>query len=299
MAQLGPTLIEVFGRAGIKDSDPRIAGLLQNEAIFKATIDDAVANEMLAKLMNDEIATQKLVIPAKSALAAEIYNGQDEHLKRVLSELKVDEAEISEIMKADKTPKKMEAAIKKVNAKLQEALEKAGKKGDSEAEAKLRQEIADLRKTWSDKENEFKTATEKQLADLESERIEMHTGMRIAPYLDRLNFPDEVSADEKRGIAMNRLAGSLSEKKLRVVLKDKKPVLINEAGTEYFDPQNRPVSFEAFAEQSLAPILKKAPAAGTPGAAGITIPGAGSPANSSMAKILDSHLNDSGVKVLG
>jgi hypothetical protein len=299
---LGLALTEVFTRAGIKDSDPRITALLQDPAIFKATIDDTVFSEMMGKLMNEEIAQNKLIPAAKSAWTAEIYNGVDDHLKRLLTdEFKFESEAVTEIMKAEKTPKKVEAALKKLHGKLNAELEKA-RDGKSTADVdKLRQEIVSVREAMGKQETDYKAQLSKRETDFEKERIEMHTQMRLGSYLDRLNVGEGLSADEKYGIMQMRLNGKLSEKKLKLTVQDRKPVLLNEQGTPYYDDQNRLIDFEAFAEQVFAPILTKAPA--TPpagGTGGIQIPGNNGSAMKGFNSMLDKHLEEgAGVKMPG
>lgn len=255
MPQLGITLAELFTRAGVKQEDPTIKALLANEGIFKAEIPaDAVA-ALEGNLMNETIALHKL----KDKMFAEMMGGVDKHMERIFPDLGFDPDTIRDLQKIEKTGPRAEAAMRKLKEKMElkiQELEKTpGKGGDQQ---KLVDEINNLKTAIAAKEAEAQTKISAKEQEWANKELSMLTRFELMQYSDRLNLPNELSAEEKIGIAYDRVNRAIADGKFKLTSENGRIKLTSENGTDAYDASNRKLDFKALAEQSIAPILKKA-----------------------------------------
>lgn len=276
MPQLGNTLAELFTRAGVKQDDPAIKSLLANEAIFKAEISAEAVASLEGNLMNETIALNKL----KDKMYAEHMGGVDKHMERLFPELGFDADTIRELQKVDKTGPRAEAAMRKLKEKMESKiaeLEKVSGKSPADQQ-KLVDEINALKTALASKDTEAATTIQAERDAWNQKELAMLTRFELMQYAGRLNLPNELSAEEKIGIAYDRVNRAIADGKFKLKTENGRITLTSENGSDAYDANNRKLDFKALAEQSIAPILKKAEDPGN-GNQGIIIEGSQSGGN--------------------
>ncbi len=296
MPQLGHTLAELFKRAGVNADQDALKVILQNDAIFKAEIPQEVVNQLEGNLMNETIALTKL----KPKMKAEILDGYDTHLERVVGEMKMGDDVIAAIKAGGTSEKRVEAAIKAVKKQMDDKISELEKKGGKTPEETQRiiHELNELKA----KQAEIVTAHQAEVARLQSDfsnqALSTEFKFKMMKYADKLNLPDEMTVEEKIAFAMTRVNQKVAEGKFKLTKGENGSIrLTDENGADAYDSQNRKLDIDALAEQTLAPVLKKAKQDDNHPLKGVQLDGKASPADVQYQQELMNRMREQGVVI--
>lgn len=294
MPQLGHTLAELFKRAGVNADQDALKVILQNDAIFKAEIPQEVVTQLEGNLMNEAIALTKL----KPKIKAEVLDGYDTHIERIAGEMKLGDDVIAAIKGAGTSEKRAEAALRAIKKQSDDKIAELEKKGGKTPEEtqKIIQELNDEKA----KKAELIAAHQAEVARLQTEgstrELDSEFRFKMMKYADKLNLPEEMTVEEKIAFAMTRVNQKIAEGKFKLSKNESGALRLTDAnGADAYDSQNRKLDIDALAEQTLAPVLKKAKVDDIHPLKGVNLDGKANPADIQYQTDLLKRIAEQGV----
>lgn len=238
-------------KVGIPETDPNIVAIVGNASLADVDIAPETVNTINANLYTADAAInnpeiRKEIIPAGIAIGrAEVFNGLDLTVTQTMDELGLDDAARAEILAEKSTPQRAALLAKKARE-----IGSAGKEGNANTKELVKQ-VNDLNSAISKIKRDHELEIKAKDAEV-SERMlqkDIDTDLTGFNYI----FPKETSLNTKLAAARASINTKLAAKGLKVVSDsagNKK--IIRADGTEYFDEQNKPVSYHDFVSGALA-----------------------------------------------
>lgn len=240
--KLGDILNTLFTKAGIDTDNPSVVALLQNEVIFKADIEDTVAEQMQSNLHTVESARAKLT----NEIKALTYAGVDAELNTAMAEMELSEDLKASILAERSTPKRAALLAKKIK-ETESAKSQSNNKGEK---AELQNEINQLKALHSQTQNDYKAQIDALKSQHENEAIDWQLTSSLSTYNYALG---DIAPELKIQTAKTALANAMSAEGVKVVKENNQLKLVTaKDGTDYFSKQNTKVDLKAFVEQTLA-----------------------------------------------
>ncbi len=242
MKKLGDILDNLFKKAGVDENNPTIVALLQNEAIFKADIDDAAADQIQANLHTIESAKSKI----KREVLAETYNGIDNKLLTTMDELQVPDDVRAAILAERSTPERAALLAKKIK-ELEASKANSNNKGEK---SELQAEINQLKALNAQVATDYKNQIEQLKQAHENEAIDWQLTSSLSGYNYALG---EIDPALKIQTAKTAITQAMQADGVKVVKEGNQLKLVTaKDGTDYFNKQNNTVDLKQYVEQQLA-----------------------------------------------
>ncbi len=242
MKKLGDILDNLFKKAGVDENNPTIVALLQNEAIFKADIDDAAADQIQANLHTIESAKSKI----KREVLAETYNGIDNKLLTTMDELQVPDDVRAAILAERSTPERAALLAKKIK-ELEASKANSNNKGEK---SELQAEINQLKALNAQVATDYKNQIEQLKQAHENEAIDWQLTSSLSGYNYALG---EIDPALKIQTAKTAITQAMQADGVKVVKEGNQLKLVTaKDGTDYFNKQNNKVDLKQYVEQQLA-----------------------------------------------
>lgn len=296
---LGSIFNDVCIKAGLKSDDAALKNILTNPELTKIMIPDDAVTAIEGNLMNAEAAKSKL----SATIKAEALNGVDDHIHRLMSDrLKLDSTELDEVKGEKSTGKKVELALNKAIARFEKQLDDAKKSGPGASPEKdaLLQTINTLKAEKAAMTADHTKAIEAESAKNAATESKMALRFSLMEFLPKVDLPEGLDIQEKLDILENRVMKAASDKKLKLINNNSRTKITKDDGSDYYDDANKPVDFNAFAERTIAPILKKSDSGQPPAGGGIlNVPGTVTPGDANFLSQMNKQAAHLGVSSVG
>lgn len=242
MKKLGDILDNLFKKAGVDENNPTIIALLQNEAIFKAEIDEAAADQIQGNLHTLDSAKSRI----KKEILAETYNGIDAKLVATMDELQVPDDVRAAILAERSTPERASLLVKKIK-ELEASKSTANTKGEK---SELQAEINQLKALNSQVANDYKNQIEQLKQSHENEAIDWQLTSSLSGYNYALG---DIDPALKIQTAKSAISSAMQSDGVKVIKEGNQLKLVTaKDGTDYFNKQNNKVDLKQYVEQQLA-----------------------------------------------
>lgn len=242
MKKLGDILDNLFKKAGVDENNPTIIAMLQNEAIFKAEIDEAAADQIQGNLHTLDSAKSRI----KKEVLAETYNGIDAKLVATMDELQVPDEVRTAILAERSTPERASLLVKKIK-ELEASKSSANTKGEK---SELQAEINQLKALNAQVANDYKNQIEQLKQSHENEAIDWQLTSSLSGYNYALG---DIDQSLKIQTAKSAISSAMQLDGVKVIKEGNQLKLVTaKDGTDYFNKQNNKVDLKQYVEQQLA-----------------------------------------------
>jgi hypothetical protein len=257
--KLNVVLSTVLKNLGIDITDPEAQKLIGNSNLATIEVGDSVSTKLTAEYFTKEAALQDPGI--RSQIRAEALNGIDAQTKELMTSYEFDAETMAEILKEDKTSKKLSKMVEKV-AELTKTKAKAGSADKDVLSKKIEElngQIATVRSTYETKLAEEQKGRKTDRINWELDNI--YNGLDYSLQADK-----EISVTASKAV----IAGLAAKRGLRFETTESGIQILTKDGTEHYE-NNIKVTPADFIKKSLMEnkMLKVSdtpaqPAAGAP-----------------------------------
>lgn len=237
--KLNIVLTQVLKNLGVDTASEDAQKLLGNTNLTSIEVAESVSNHLTAEYFTKESALQNPEI--RSKIKAETLNGIDAQTKDLMTQYELDPDTVAEIMKEDKSSKKLSKLVDKV-AELTRNKSKAST-ADKDA---MNQEISKLNKQIIDLKNDYESKITQERAARKGDRINweldsIYNGLEYA-----------LAAEKNISItAAKAIIGQVAkEKGLKFETGDAGMQILTAEGTEYFE-NNLKITPQDFIKKTL------------------------------------------------
>lgn len=228
-----------FKNLGIDPSSEEAQKLLGNSNLATIEVGDIVSTKLTSEYFTREAALQDPSI--RSTIKAETLNGTDAQIKEIMTGHEFDAETIAEIMKEDKSSKKLSKMVEKV-AELTKAKSKVGTADQSVLNTKIAELNAQILAT--------KTDYETKLADEQKGRRTDRVNWELDNIYNGLDYSLQTDKEISVTAAKAIISNIASKKGLRFETTENGVQILTKEGTEHFEG-NIKVTPQDFIKKSL------------------------------------------------
>ena len=247
-----PKLIDFFKdmavKAGIPADDANLVKVLTDPALAAIEIDPTVSNIIDRNLLSLTAAKANPEVrkALETTFKAELYNGIDAEIDSAMTDLGLTDAQKTEILFEKGSGKRAALLAKKVK-EYEAANHTAAGTSDKK---ELLTKVNDLNNNIAKLQREHADALKAKDTELSDKLLQkdVETDLLGFNYI----FPKETPNPVKLAAAKNSIDRRLAEKGLKVVTTDAGRKIVRLDGTDYFDENNKAVSYNDFISGALA-----------------------------------------------
>lgn len=235
-------------RAGVDIESAEFSAALAQ--VGDASIDDAIAHNMEAELLNRDLAKSDFKL--KTHFTALALNGVDSEIEAAMNELLSDNDDArTELLGIKSTPKRAAALAKKIK-ELESERNKADNKGDDGKAKKAQEEIDRLINESKAKEEKYQS----ELSAKEREKQDAISNFKEELFFSSLKFANDYDLETNQLIARQKINKALAEKGAKKIFNYNTGKFeikrADDESLDYLDERNNKTSYEDFAKGVLA-----------------------------------------------
>lgn len=241
---LSELIVELAGKAGIDSADQGLIDILSNSDISKVKVSEGLKSKLTEGLLSVQQAVDNHPT-IRNKYLAETFNAVDKKLEGIISAIGLSEEEAAEITGIKGTYNRIEKLGEVAKSKLVEAGSKAQPDNEQLKSLKARvdslnAELANAKKTITDKESEFESRRK-------ADRLEF---LKTSHIKSRKSTIDGLGDDVKLSTYNTLLAKKLANDGVKVDFDESgELVLLTSDGSNYVNKDHKKVSFAEMLDQ--------------------------------------------------